>query len=276
MGIDNINHIPGIERKNCMDRRSFLKKSAFYLTSTLFGFYMTSPAAANEKAPTSPCPFPRIAIIIDDIGHSPARANGFLALNVPITYAVLPKLTYSMDLSEKIRSHGHEIMLHQPMEPFNPRIDPGPGALYVGDEMERIVDILEGNIAQMPNAVGVNNHMGSKFTSTRREIADALHVIKNKNLFFIDSLTSFRSNAFQTARKLHMAAARRHIFLDNDLHECAIRGQLRKLVRHARQYGQAIGIGHPFPETSSAIEKSLGMLLRPDVSLVYASQVLSV
>jgi uncharacterized protein len=257
-----------------MDRRSFLKKSAFYLSTTFFGLNMAPIAMAKANAPVGSYPFPRIAIIIDDIGHSLSRAKNFLKLNVPITYSILPKLTYSSDLSEKIRDQGHEIMLHQPMEPFNPRIDPGPGALYVGDDRGKIVDTLEGNIEEMPFAVGVNNHMGSKFTSTRREIADALNVIKKKELFFIDSLTSWRSNAFQTAKKLRMATAHRHIFLDNVVQEHAIYCQLLKLVRHATRYGLAVGIGHPFPETAAAIEKYLGALSHSRVSLVYASQIL--
>ena len=155
---------------------------------------------------------PRIALIIDDIGHSLSRARNFLALNIPITFSILPKLTYSTDLSKEIYDRGHEIMLHQPMEPFNPQFDPGPGALYVGYETERIIGILEENIGEMPFASGVNNHMGSKFTSTHREIADALKVIRDVDLFFIDSMTSHSSHAYETAKKLHMATAYRHIF----------------------------------------------------------------
>ena len=36
-------------------------------------------------------------------------------------------------------------MLHQPMEPANAKLDPGPGALYTGYAYESIVRIIKEN-----------------------------------------------------------------------------------------------------------------------------------
>ena len=144
-------------------------------------------------------------------------------------------------------------MLHQPMEPRNPEVDPGPGALYVGDGPERIMRVMEKNIAAIPCATGVNNHMGSKFTSHQKEMHETLRIVKERGLFFVDSLTASDSKGYKTARKLHMPAACRNIFLDNQLEVPAILRQLRKLLHVGSSYGHAIGIGHPFPETAEAI-----------------------
>jgi hypothetical protein len=187
----------------------------------------------------------------------------------------LPRLEKSHTLAVEIHSEGHEIMLHQPMEPHDPHCDPGPGALHVGDRPETIVKIMEDNVSDVPYAVGVNNHMGSRFTECRSKMNEALEVVKNKGLFFVDSLTSSRSMAYKVARRLGMVTARRNIFVDNVVGESAVLSQLQRLQRHAMRYGHAVGIGHPFPETASAIRQFLRRVKHDDVSMVHVSDVLS-
>jgi len=257
-----------------MDRRSFLLKSASLLAGSLFGMNGFSRAFGFEEHENKTFFKTRIALIIDDIGYSFSRARQFLELGVPITFSILPRLANSYDLAVEIHDKGHEIMLHQPMEPYNSNLDPGPGALYVGYEAETIVSIMEENISDVPFAVGVNNHMGSRFTECHKAINEALAVVKNRGLFFVDSFTSSRSIAYKIARRLHMVTACRNIFLDNHLNESAILSQLHKLKKHARKYGRAVGIGHPFPETARAIEQFLSSRMDHDVSLVHVSKVL--
>ena len=217
---------------------------------------------------------PLISIIIDDIGYSISRARDFLNLDIPITFSVLPRLTNSYNLAVEIHDKGHEIMLHQPMEPYNSHLDPGPGALYVGYESEKIACIVEKNISNIPFATGVNNHMGSRFTSCGMEISEALRVIRDRDLFFIDSLTSGRSIAYKTAKKLQMPTGCRNIFLDNHLEDKYILRQLHKLQTHAKIHGHAIGIGHPFPETARAIRRFISNYKHSSVSFVHVSDVL--
>jgi len=259
-----------------MDRRGFLFKSASLMAGSLFGLNSFSKALAFGEHLNKPFFQPRIALIIDDIGYSLSRARQFLELEVPITFSILPHLANSHELAMKIHGKGHEIMLHQPMEPYNPDLDPGPGALYVGYEAERIVRIMEENISGVPFAVGVNNHMGSRFTECQKEINEVIKVIDKRCLFFVDSLTSSCSMAYKTARKLRVSAACRNIFLDNIHDESAILSQLRKLKKHARKYGRAIGIGHPYQETARAIDQFLPGFKESGVSLVHVSRVLDV
>ena len=258
-----------------MNRRNFLIKSAFLLTSSFLGLSSFSKSFAFYKKTNNSLSQPLISIIIDDIGYSTSRARDFLRLNIPITFSVLPRLTNSHILAAEIHHKGHEIMLHQPMEPYNSHLDPGPGALYVGYESEKIAGIVENNISNIPFATGVNNHMGSRFTSSGTEISEALRAIRDRDLFFIDSLTSGRSVAYKTARKLQMPAACRNIFLDNCLEDKYIQRQLHKLQLHAKIHGHAIGIGHPFPETSRAIRRFISNSKHSSVSFVHVSDILS-
>jgi polysaccharide deacetylase 2 family uncharacterized protein YibQ len=256
-----------------MDRRHFLIKSSSFLLGSLFG--LNGFSLAYGKGENREIFRPKIALIIDDIGCSVCRARQFLELEEPITYSILPRLSYSHDLALEIHRHGHEIMLHQPMEPYNSRLDPGPGALYVGDGADRIAGVVEENIAHVPFATGVNNHMGSRFTSSEREIRETLKVVEKSGLFFVDSLTSSRSIAYKTARGFHMPAASRNIFLDNVHDEANILSQLLKLKRYALKYGHAIGIGHPFSVTARAIRHFSSALKDSNLSLVHVSAVLN-
>jgi polysaccharide deacetylase 2 family uncharacterized protein YibQ len=257
-----------------MDRRSFLLKSTSFLVGSLFGLNAFSKALASEGPENSPSFQSRIALIIDDIGVAFCHARPFLELGIPMTFAVLPRLAKTHNLALQIHNQGHEIMLHQPMEPFQSDIDPGPGALYVGDGINRIVETMEENISRVPYAVGVNNHMGSRFTACQREMSEVLEVIKSKHLFFVDSLTTNRSKAYKTAKTLEVTTARRDIFLDHRLEESAILSQLHKLKRIAMKYGHAIGIGHPFPETARALKVFLSDNDPPDLSFVHMSRVM--
>jgi polysaccharide deacetylase 2 family uncharacterized protein YibQ len=257
-----------------MDRRTFLLRSASLLAGSLFGMKSFSWAFAFEEYENNDLFPPSIALIIDDIGYSFSRVRRFLKLEVPITFSILPRLPKSHNLAVEIHSEGHEIMLHQPMEPHNPHCDPGPGALHVGDRPETIVKIMEDNISEMPFAVGVNNHMGSRFTECCREINEALRVVKNKGLFFVDSLTSSRSEAYKVARRLGMVTARRNIFVDNVVGESTVLSQLQRLQIRAMRHGHAVGIGHPFPETARAIRQFLRRVKHDDVSMVHVSDAL--
>jgi polysaccharide deacetylase 2 family uncharacterized protein YibQ len=255
-----------------LDRRKFLVKSGSFLFGSLFALNGFSRAFASPAL--SPAQ-PSIALIIDDIGRSLYQGRQFLELRIPITFAILPRLHWTHTLAEEIHAEGHEIMLHQPMEPYETRIDPGPGALYVGDAMKKIDRIMEQNISDVPFAQGVNNHMGSRFTSCEKEMNEVLQVIKSKDFFFVDSLTTNRSAAYSTAKKLEVSTARRHVFLDNRLEVSAILSQLQRLKNIALKNERAIGIGHPFPETAKAIEIFSGTLKDSGINLVYISRVLS-
>jgi polysaccharide deacetylase 2 family uncharacterized protein YibQ len=215
-----------------------------------------------------------MALIIDDIGHSVSKARRFLELDVPITFSILPRLAHSYRLAIEIHKCGHETMLHQPMEPHNSILDPGPGSLYVGYEGPEITRILERNMASVPFAVGVNNHMGSRFTECQKEMSEVLRVVARNSLFYIDSLTSSRSKAYLAARRLNVTAARRDVFLDNIPRESYILSRLQRLERCAAAHGGAVGIGHPFPETARAIKRFLADR-DPGVSLVHVSSFLT-
>lgn len=245
------------DRGQKFSRRDFLLKTALFTASSLVGtnrFLNHSAHAYNSTAPENVLQKkPMIAIIIDDVGYSFSRVLPFLKLNVPITFSILPRLTYSQKSAEVIHSEGHEVMLHQPMEPHNKTIDPGPGALYISQSMTEQHRIIDENISSFPFASGANNHMGSCFTERKDKIEDTLKVFEERGFFFVDSCTSPCSEAFSAARELKMNTAFRDVFIDNRREKQYVCLQLKKLKQHAMQFGSAIGIGHPRTETAAAL-----------------------
>lgn len=211
----------------------------------------------GEKGRAQPAPV-RVAIVIDDMGYDLEILRRLFDLDVPITISVLPYMERSAEVAEEANSRGWEVMLHLPMEPEDlARNDPGKGALFITMADDEVRSRLLDNMEAVPFVVGVNNHMGSRFTSDDHAMRVVLDVIKKSGVYFLDSKTSTRSVAASVARDLGIRTTSRSVFLDNRRDKEYIREQLEKLLRIAAKNGKAVAIGHPYPET---IEVLLEML----------------
>jgi polysaccharide deacetylase 2 family uncharacterized protein YibQ len=264
-----------------LSRRGFIFKTAAWTVGTFLGthplfrsFVRAFPISDEEGPESASHENPQIVLIIDDLGYNVSRVLPFLDLGIPMTFSILPRLRYSRRLAEKIHAAGHEVMLHQPMEPYKSSLDPGPGALYLSQNTKEMWRIIKKNVSSFPFAVGVNNHMGSRFTESRENITETLKVFRDKGFFFIDSFTSCHSIAFDTAKQLNMSTAFRDVFIDNRSERNYIYLQLLKLKKYALKYGYAIGIGHPRPETVSAVQQFIDELEGTRFSFTHASRIL--
>ncbi|MHC1788823.1 divergent polysaccharide deacetylase family protein [Solidesulfovibrio sp.] len=198
---------------------------------------------------------PRMVVVIDDIGDHPVMAKNLTELPFPVTLAILPSRPRTRAVEAMAAAQGVEIILHQPMQPGSyPRVNPGPGALFTDMDPERVRIILADNLAQLPRVKGVNNHMGSAFTSNPEGMAAVMSVLKEKGLFFLDSVTSAVSAAPEAARKNGVPFYRRAVFLDNVRNVRTILGQLKTAERNAIKNGRAVAIGHPYGETLEALK----------------------
>jgi uncharacterized protein len=215
------------------------------------------PVIGEVPIPPRRQPPPKIAIIIDDLGYDASLADGFIQLDLPLTLSILPFAPYTRSIARKARERGREIMLHLPMEPRSyPRVNPGDGVLLVSMESSAILEVLEGDLNEVPFVEGVNNHMGSRFTENREKMMVVLGELKKRGLYFVDSKTSRMSVAFDLAKQLEIRTARRDVFLDNDLSEGALKIQMDRLLALAQHRGHAIGIGHPHRETLWFLSRS--------------------
>jgi polysaccharide deacetylase 2 family uncharacterized protein YibQ len=203
---------------------------------------------------------PRVAIIIDDMGYHRQLGADLLALEMNLTFSFLPHAPFSREQGEQAWRQGHDILVHMPMEPLDPAWDPGPGTLYITDPVEQLSLKVAQNLASVPHAVGINNHMGSRFTGDGAAMQRFFKLLAGQNLLFVDSLTSPESVAMATAQAMGFKSARRHVFLDNVQTQEDICRQLERLIREASTRGWAIGIGHPNEATLAALTRCREML----------------
>jgi hypothetical protein len=219
---------------------------------------------------------PRVAIIIDDIGFDKKISSALADLDRNITLSILPGAPHAKAIAASLHTRGIEIMLHLPMEPMEyPRVDPGPGALLSTMTPDELLDQLRKDLAVIPHVRGVNNHMGSRITSLSPQMNQIFTVLKQRDLFFIDSMTSKNSLCKQSARLFQIPFAQRDVFLDNIQEPAYIKKQLEQLVKVARRHGTAIGIGHPYKATYATLKAEMARL-KTRIKIVPASTLVEV
>lgn len=210
---------------------------------------------------------PRVAIIIDDMGYQKKTCGKLLDLELNLTFAFLPFGPYTEKQAYRANRLGRDVLLHFPMEAADAKWNPGPGTISINMGRQEIHEIFRRNLAVVPYAVGINNHMGSRFTQNSEAMQDFMVAVRRAGLFFVDSRTSQYSVGLFSAREAGVKAAKRDVFLDNVRDRQKITIQLQKLLAVAERNGQAIGIGHPYPETLQAL-KGLRREIRRRVRLV--------
>ncbi|MBI9078195.1 MAG: divergent polysaccharide deacetylase family protein [Pseudodesulfovibrio sp.] len=199
---------------------------------------------------------PKLVIVIDDIGENHKVLKGLVDLNIPLTFAVWPHATNTRASVELISQKRHDLIIHFPMEPKGyPKVKPGDDALFVSMTAVEIRKQIAENLGRIPEAIGVNNHMGSQFTAYEAGMDIAMAEFKRHGLFFLDSLTSGESVGRKVAEKTGIPFHERDTFLDNVKDVSAIVHQLKKTERVAIRQGHAIAIGHPYPETLAALKQ---------------------
>lgn len=225
---------------------------------------------------------PRLALIVDDLGEQ--RAAGARALGLPAAVALsyLPDTPHGQAQSARAAAKGHEILLHLPLQAEDPGRNDAR-ALRVEAPSADISRRLREALAQLPQAVGVNNHQGSRFTADYDAVDALMRALRRQPdaRYFIDSRTTAATRAFALARAHGIPAAERQVFIDPHRGEAAVAEGLQRWLRHARRHGSALAIAHPYPETLAALENilprlhALGFQLVPPSALLEGSKALS-
>jgi polysaccharide deacetylase 2 family uncharacterized protein YibQ len=216
----------------------------------------------------------RAAIVIDDMGQDLDAARKLLALDYPLTFSVLPYLRYTQITAQEAHRNGHEVMLHLPMEPEpGAHVAPGQGAILIGMGAAQVERVVQNDLAAVPYASGVNNHMGSRATQDAALMAEVMKTLADHRLYFIDSRTTGASVALEAAHREHLPSFYRTVFLDNTETVPYTLEQLREFRRTVEQDGVALAIGHPHSTTITALQQFLPELERTDIELVVPSQI---
>lgn len=203
----------------------------------------------------------RVAIIVDDFGNGMRGTEEMFKLPVKITVAVMPFLRSSEQDARRAHELGFDVLVHLPMEPRQGKPEwLGPGAVLTSMNDAEVRGRVEAALDNVPYAIGINNHMGSKVTGDERVMGIVLEVCKERGLFFVDSHTNYRSVAGRMARELGMPPVENHIFLD-DVHSASHVAKQMKLVQEralSQKFCVTIGhVGIQGKETAAGIRSGI-------------------
>ncbi|MFD2261263.1 divergent polysaccharide deacetylase family protein [Lacibacterium aquatile] len=201
-----------------------------------------------------------ITVVIDDMGVDHKRSQRTTMLPGPLTLSYLP---YARDLSAQAAAAfatGHELMLHMPMQAETSHVDPGPNPLLVGLGPEEIRRRVRAGLSSFNGFVGVNNHMGSRFTADTPGMSIVMQELQAAGVLWLDSRTTPRTVGVPLAKAKGIPTLSRDVFLDDDPKLAAVRKQLATLETVARKHGHGIAIGHPKDDTITALAEWLPTL----------------
>ncbi|WP_280768344.1 divergent polysaccharide deacetylase family protein [Salipaludibacillus daqingensis] len=221
----------------------------------------------------------KAAIIIDDFGGVAKGTQEFLESDIPITVAVMPFLEQSTEIAEQANELGFEVIIHLPMEPKKgKRSWLGPNPITSDLSQDEVKQRVEEAIENVPHAKGINQHMGSKIVEEKETITTILNVIKDHDLYIVDSGTNPHSYISDISEQLGVPFAKRDLFLDNTLSsEDHVYDKAIQLADLATKGGSVIGIGHVGIhgiETYQALEKAHSYFIDNRVDIVPTSQLI--
>ena len=224
------------------------------------------PPAAVRPVPVRP----KLAIVLDDWGYNTKNLDAILQIEKPVTLSVLPGLPYSTLIARKAEDHGHQVIIHMPMEP-KAKIRLELTTLYTSMTEDEVRANLYKALQTVPGAVGMNNHEGSKATEDRRLIRVVFNELKKNNMFFLDSLVTNNSVCESSAKEAGIRFVKRSIFLDNENDPAYIKKQFEKAMEIALRSGGAVAIGHDRPNTIAVLKKMIPVIEERGIDMTFVS-----
>ena len=234
----------------------------------------TAPAKAAPAAapkPNAPAAVKgKLAVVIDDAGRDLESQHVYESLGIPLTLAVMPNQVHTRDAALSWHAHGLRVSLHQPMESVS-GIGMESKVILTSMGDEEIRSLLKSSLSQVPEAVGINNHQGSKATTDRHTMDVVMNELHHRHLFFFDSRTNSTTAADAAATSYGVPYVRNDLFVDNEADVAAISSMIREAAKRAQKYGTYVIIGHCRPKTAEAFRQMVPQLEKEGIQFVYVS-----
>jgi len=205
---------------------------------------------------------PEIAIIFDDLGESLKEVGELYSLNIPLTASVIPGLKLSSQSAAMAQRCGFSVFIHMPMEPEDASAFRTKKYTFISasQSSREVKSLLRYYLNSLPQAIGVNNHMGSAATSNRPLMEIVMRAVKQRNLIFVDSRTSPNSVAYSVAVNQGLVAGINDGFVDASDDPKIMRERLDFLAHKAAEQGKIIIIAHPRKRTLAVLKEKLPLL----------------
>lgn len=217
----------------------------------------------------------KIALVIDDFGYAyNDLARKFIFYPKPLTLSILPGQKATSAVARDARLAGREVLVHMPMEPLNEKFSDEGYTLLAGQDAGTIRLRVRAALAQIPQALGINNHQGSRVTADRAMMKVVMAELKRQNKLFVDSRTSSASVALKVAREQGVRAAANQLFIDAEDDTDFITAQMNKAAQMAGDKGVVIAIAHMRKRTLKVLERMIPELEQQGIRFVYLSEVM--
>ena len=212
----------------------------------------------------------RLAIVIDDAGRDLDSQHIYEQMGIPLTLAVMPHQIHTRDAALSWRAHGLPVILHQPMESVS-GIGMEPKVILTSMSDAAIRQMLRDSLSQLPEAIGINNHQGSKATIDARTMDIVMNELHHRGLFFFDSRTNSTTAADKAAKTYGVPYVRNDLFVDNSASVSDICAMIQEGADRAKKHGTYIIIGHCRPHTAEAFRQMVPKLKAQGIEFVYLS-----
>ncbi len=212
----------------------------------------------------------RLAIVIDDAGRDLDSQHIYEQMGIPLTLAVMPDQVHTRDAALSWRAHGLPVILHQPMESVS-GIGMEPKVILTSMSDAAIRQMLRDSLSQLPEAIGINNHQGSKATIDARTMDIVMNELHHHGLFFFDSHTNSTTAADKAAKTYGVPYVRNDLFVDNSASVSDICAMIQEGADRAKKKGTYIIIGHCRPHTAEAFRQMVPKLKAQGIEFVYLS-----
>jgi len=217
----------------------------------------------------------KAAIVIDDFGYSyNSLVKEFLLLGFPVTISIIPGLDESKRVAREAALANRTILVHMPMEPAEGKYADDGFTILSRHDPGTIRLRVRSAFAQLPAAVGMNNHQGSKVTADKAVMKIVLEELKRQNKIFIDSRTNSASVAVEAARSLRVPVAVNQVFIDAEDNSDFIRSQLTKMADLAVANGHVVAIGHLRKRTLRILQEMMPRLQTRGIEFVSVTDVI--
>jgi polysaccharide deacetylase 2 family uncharacterized protein YibQ len=217
---------------------------------------------------------PCVAIVVDDVGNGNANMGQWLAIDAPLSFAIMPYYPDITAQAEQLHQAGFQVMLHIPTANKPPGSFSGKGQIESAMDQATVFSTLDTDVAQIPFAVGINNHQGGAGCDDLALMTRECEWALQRGFFVVDSNSSVKPQVAVAAVNLGLGKKKNQVFLDHDNNPDYIRQAMRNLADLARKNGYAIGICHWMrPNTPSVVGEMVRTLRAEGINFAFVQYV---
>jgi len=214
-----------------------------------------------------------ICLVIDDFGFTQNKdVEDFFQLNENLTAAIIPGTPYAESIGRYADSIQIETIIHMPMESHEDDDTEYPVSLNEKLNPTLVEERIRFAFNEVPTALGMNNHQGSKATESLQLMKNIARTLKKLDKFFLDSFTNPESLGYITMRRYGVPTQLRQVFLDHVEDPSIIKFNLDSLATLSHNMEIAVGIGHFKTVTLNVLKQEIPRLESEGYKFIRLSQ----